>query len=473
MYLEEKCKMLIVEQFLLIICSAVLGLLYCLNLIDGSVAIEGLKCLILFSFVIILFSIIVLKIGVLHVYTVFILTVSLYNISYIILSLFVGNDILMSTNGFAIWVKYSERLVVEYLSAILCFFCFVNLSFLCAFFNRNNISNKWNYDKKMESNGLFLFYLFLLPSLYYYYYYLGQVFFAGGYTGKYGISTNGLNFIVRISDDLLRLGFFLILASKCNIHKLIFPCLVYLTIQFCVSFITGSRVYFVSQALFVLVYFSMRASVSKLGVFIVSVSLVLFSVFVRNLRSTVDYDVESATSLSENSVFDQVIESFVLPQGVSMHMVSLTAYLLERGDIDYSLRYLLYPFFVPGGYVDGHLTEDYYNLADRLSAEIIPVEFANGAGLGSSIIAEFYVYGGLISVVFFSIIYGMFIRFIDLFKYQSNNILFIFILILPGLFYVGRASPVYPFLSAFKVYALYLILIKSSVLDEFRMKLKI
>lgn len=107
----------------------------------------------------------------------------------------------------------------------------------------------------------------------------------------------------------------------------------------------------------------------------------------------------------------------------------------------------MYPFFVPGGYVDGHLTEDYYNLADRLSAEIIPVEFANGAGLGSSIIAEFYVYGGLISVVFFSIIYGMFIRFIDLFKYQSNNILFIFILILPGLFYVGRASPVYPFIS--------------------------
>ncbi len=118
---------------------------------------------------------------------------------------------------------------------------------------------EWKYDAQMELYGKILFYIFLIPSLYYYYHNSSQVFLAGGYTNMFELEgTQNINIIIRVSDDVMKLGFLMLLVSKASNTKIVIPIIIYLLINFCVSVFTGSRVYFISQALFILVYFSMR-----------------------------------------------------------------------------------------------------------------------------------------------------------------------------------------------------------------------
>lgn len=475
MYSMERGKVLILKQLLLIAVSIIFCFLCNANMISATVSISSIRYFILFAFMMILLSIYVLKLGLLHVYTVFVLVISLYNISYVILSFFVGEDILLSTGGFAINASFNESIVFEYLTILLFFFLFLHLGALCVLSTRSKIPvvNGWSYNEKMEFYGLFLFYFSLLPCLFYYYSYLKQILLAGGYMNKYGISTMDMNLFIRVSDDLLKFGFFVLLASKCKLSKMILPCTIFLLIQFAVSLISGSRVFFISQSLFVLVYFSMRIKIKTVNVITVLLFFIFFSVFVRKLRSTEDYDMESATSISNNSVFNDIIESFVLPQGMSMHTLSLSVYLVDRNDLEPSLRFLVYPLFQRrAGYVEGVSEKDYFFLADRLSSVFIPRVFVGGGGLGSSIIAEFYVYGGLFMVILFSMLYGMLVCYFDLYKYKTNDVFLFFIILLPGLFYVGRAHPLYPLLYSFKLFVFYVLLIKSGVLDNVRLFFK-
>ncbi len=93
-----------------------------------------------------------------------------------------------------------------------------------------------------------------------------------------------------------------------------------------------------------------------------------------------------------------------------MHIVGLTISLLNEGKIDYSMRFFLDPLIGKRGYLINKRSDEYYNLADRLSSIVIPKYFMAGGGLGSSIIAK-------------------------------NKMLVIYLFMLPGLFYVGRAHP--------------------------------
>lgn len=465
----KKADLLISGQLALIVFSILFYIICNLNAIDINIGIECVKYMIVISFIAILSAIYLLKLGLLHIYSVFIMTVALYNASYVFLSLFEGNNLLFTTGGFAINAKFTEYIVFEYLNAILFFFLFVHMGALIAFKgDKNSIFNPWIYDKKMEFYGRFLFYLFLIPALYYYYEYLKQVFLAGGYKYKYGISISEVNLFIRTSDDLLKLGFYLILASKCKLSKIILPCTIFLIIQFTLSIITGSRVFFISQALFILVYLSMRIKIRIRDLILVLLLFISFSIFVRNLRATEDYNIEDATSNKSNSILDEIKESFILPQGASMHTVSLTTYLIDINRIEHSLLYFIPPLLKSTGYKEYYSENDYNFLADRLSFILIPKEFRSGGGLGSSIIAEFYAYGGIIFIIIFSMIYGYSVYYLNHIKYKSKNITLFFIIILPGLFYVGRAHPLYPIITTFKLFALYFILVKSGVLNQIR-----
>lgn len=455
----KKVDLLIVWQLILIVFSILFYIICNLNEINTNTGIECVKYMITISIISILLAIYILKLGLLHIYTVFIITVALYNASYVLLSLFEGNRLLFTTAGFAINAQFTEYIVFEYLNAILFFFLFIHIGALIAFKGaKKNISNSWIYDKKIEFYGTLLFYIFLIPSLFYYYEYLKQVFLAGGYKYKYGISTSELNLFIRISDDLLKLGFYMILASKCKLSKIVFPCIIFLMIQFTLSIISGSRVFFISQALFILVYLSMRLKIKMRSIIMVLLAFISFSIFVRNLRATDDYNIEDATSNKNNSILDEIKESFILPQGASMHTISLTTYLIDINRIEYSLQYIVPPLLKDSGYKEDYSENDYNFLADRLSVILIPKEFRSGGGLGSSIIAEFYIYGGVISIMILSTLYGYIVCYLNRIKYKSKNINLLFIIILPGLFYVGRAHPLYPIMTAGKLIILYIII---------------
>ena len=475
--LKNRNKLLIAGQLLFILWLIVCGFLYAVDVIDEISAIEGLKYLIVLEFFYIVYSIFVLKIGYLNVYSLFIMPISLYNISLVFVCLFLNDNTLLFVNGFDLIIKYNNSTVIEYLSVILIFYQFIHLSALFVFDKKCKLKHgyEWTYDKKMEYNGMILFYLFLVPALIYYFNYFERLFLAGGYLNKYemGVSTSDMNIFVRLSDDLMKLGFLLILASKCKIKRLIIPCVIYLVIHFSESILSGSRVYFISQSLFMLVYFSMRIKISMMKVSVVVLSFIIFAIFTGNLRTTTDYDYESATTkMTEGAIVEEVVESFLISQGTSLHIVGLTIYLLNKDVIEHSMCFLTYPFYNVSGYVKGQSADDYYYLSDRLAAKLIPVNFAEGAGLGSSIIAEFYIYGGILTVVIFSMIYGAIVCLLDLIKFKSNRFFLFFMILLPGLFYVGRANPLYPLLSTYKVFVMYYLLIGLGVMDKFRLSIK-
>lgn len=477
MNLMNKKKLLIVGQLLLILWSIACAFLYIINVIDKPLAIEGLKYLIVLEILYIAYSIIVINIGFLHVYSVFIMTVSLYNVSLVFVDLFGGNDMLLTGSLGCVDIKYNKSIVVEYLSIILIFYLFVHLSALCVFLKSSKLKNIyiWDYDKRMEANGMTLFYLFLVPALIYYFSYFKQLILAGGYRNMYelGISTSDLNIFIRLSDDLMKLGFFLILASKSRLNRLIIPCIIYLLLYFIQSILSGSRVHFISQSLFLLVYFSMRIRIKMLNIAVILFFFIFFSIFTGYLRSTTDHDYNAATTkLVDNAISDEIVETFLVGQGSSMHVVGVTVDLSNKGIIDHSMRYLTFPLYNNSGYVKGRSRNDYYNLADRLSAVLIPKDFLYGAGLGSSIIAEFYIYGGVFTVIIFSILYSVLICLFDLSKFKSNQRLLFFMIILPGLFYVGRASPLFPVLSTYKLFVMYYVLIAFGFVDKVRLLIK-
>ena len=99
----------------------------------------------------------------------------------------------------------------------------------------------------------------------------------------------------------------------------------------------------------------------------VLLAFISFSIFVRNLRATDDYNIEDATSNKNNSILDEIKESFILPQGASMHTISLTTYLIDINRIEYSLQYIVPPLLKDSGYKEDYSENDYNFLADRLS----------------------------------------------------------------------------------------------------------
>ena len=462
-----KLKILLFIQSVLIVLSLIYSFLYNCNL-AGFVSITGMKLLIIISLIYIYISLYVLKIGFLHVYSIFIATVSLYNISYVLVSFWVGDSILYSTKSFMPinFTVYSAKIVFNYLSIILFFYLFIHLGalfYISTLKAESYRDYEWKYDAQMELYGKILFYAFLLPSLYYYYHTLGQIFLAGGYMNAFGLEgSRNMNIIIRISDDIMKLGSLMLLASKAKKSKIIVPVVVYLLINFCISVISGSRVYFISQALFILVYFSMRVKIRPVIILLCVSFFVVFSIFVRDLRSSSDYTVNS--NVSEMFSFDEFVDSFVYPQGGSMHIVGLTVSLLEENKLNYSMRFFLDPLMGKRGYEINKRTDEYYNLADRLSAIMIPKYFIAGGGLGSSIIAEFYIYGGFITLITFSFLYGFLIFLLDDYKYKTNRMLTIYLFLLPGLFYVGRAHPWYPLQNLLILVVLYLLLLKSGLM---------
>ena len=211
----------------------------------------------------------------------------------------------------------------------------------------------------------------------------------------------------------------------------------------------------------------MRIKIKTANILLVILSFIIYSIFIDNLRTTDNYDVDTAIYNSNEQIEEKIFDLF-LGQGSSMHILSLTLSLVEKNELKPSLRYFFDPLCGETGYIEGKPEKDYFFLADRLSAIFIARDFSAGAGLGSSIIAEFYIYGGLISVAIFSMLYGFIICRSDVYKYKSNEVLFFFLLMLPGLFYVCRAHPLYPILSLFKIFVFYFVLIKSGIVDKVR-----
>lgn len=367
----------------------------------------------------------------------------LYNIGGFVYSIFTGLDFFKLPFGNVSSDIYTDYVQKETLFSILFFLLFLHTAVIY-FYKKNN------YDFRTDGNnntqyisimGLSLFYLFIIPAYYYYFKVIIEAFLLGGYSNYVFTDTEGttnLPFIIRISDDIYKFGFWLYLSTRPEKRKLILPTILYFLPFILMSIFTGSRVYAIVQGATLITYFAMVKYINARSIIIFFSIFIAFAVFVGIFRGIEDYNLSDLKTMVDEKEASP-LEEFFTGQGISAQTIALAVVSVENNDIKYSLKYLFYPIMANNGYQYGKSSDDYFFLADKLSYHFLN-SFNSGGGLGSSIVAEFYVLGGIPAIMFFSFLFGWLIIWMTSLIKTQNGFMF-FLLLLPGFYYTARSHP--------------------------------
>jgi oligosaccharide repeat unit polymerase len=427
-------------QFLLIVISIIL---YTINLFSSAFSNDFLTVIILIVFIWSFTTSNSIGISFYHPYRLFLLMFFLYNIGGFVYGLFMGLDFFSFPFGSYSSTIYTDYAKSETLFSILFFLLFLHVSVL--FFYEKSVYEVNFIESKFKDFvsifGLRIFYFALIPAYYYFFNVIIEAYLLGGYS-TYAMSTTegttNLPFIIRISDDIFKFGFWLFLSTRPLRKNLIIPTILYFLPFVLMSIFTGSRVYAIVQGVSLITYFAILKYVNTKGILIFISVFICFSVFIGIFRNIQDYNLDDLKPMvheNEKNPF----EEFFTSQGISAHTIALSVVLVESNDIKYSLRYLFEPLLGNNGYQDGKGGADYYFLADKLSYHFLN-NFDSGGGLGSSIVAEFYVLGGVFGVMFFSFLFGLLIIWMSNLMKSQNGFMF-FLLLLPGFYYTARSHP--------------------------------
>lgn len=303
----------------------------------------------------------------------------------------------------------------------------------------------WKHDPVLERVGFFLFWAFLLPAIIYWYQFISFV-FEYGYRGLNSESVIiSSNIFIRLSDDMLMCGYFLLLSSKTTIKKLRWPTLIYIFILLA-TLLTGRRIFFFTQLLTIIAYYGWRNKISKKCFFAIAIGMVILAVIVGIYRSITDFSAVNKYNFFSN---------FIADQGISVHSVGLTVDYINQGDLSYDIRYLVQPLeniigTVHSGYHADQLVSHNFFLADRLSSLFDQELFISGGGLGSSIVAEFYVVAGIWGVILGGFGFGFALIMISRVLFRFNIGMVILLITLPMLLFTPRAHPLLPLVELVK-----------------------
>jgi oligosaccharide repeat unit polymerase len=148
---------------------------------------------------------------------------------------------------------------------------------------------------------------------------------------------------------------------------------------------------------------------------------------------------------------------FFATQGISVHAIGLTIDYNNKELISKDIRYFFEPvnnIFVQFGNAFGVQTrrsiQDDFFLGDRISYIYEVNMLSRGGGLGSSLIAEFYIVGGVFGVVIGGFLYGLIIMLLVNKWFKSNLGVLLLLFVLPMLYFTPRAHPLQPFTEAVK-----------------------
>jgi len=430
-----------------LIMLTILLLLYFLNLTQITNVTDGiLISVMLILFLWIYFSAGYIGIEFYHPYRLFLLIFFLYNVGGLVYSLFTGIDFFEITFGYYSSSLFTKFVHTETLFSILFFIMFIHLGVLIYLqYNEEPFLNLFSWEDSTKyftaKTGLILFFISILPAYFYFFTVIKEAFLLGGYQNYAFSETEGtmsLPFVIRISDDIFKFGFWLYLSTLPVKRKLIIPTILYFLPFLLMSFFTGSRVHAIVPGVTLLTYFAAVKFLNTKNMVVFLVIFVLFSTFVGILRGTQNYDFESVKTIiveEENNP----IADFFLTQGASAQTISLTIVLIETNKINYSWRFLVEPLYSKNGYLPQKKGDDYFLLSDRLSYYYTG-NFESGGGLGSSIVAEFYAIGGILGVMFLSFFFG-FLLFWLLSKINSPIGFLFFLLLLPGIYFTPRGHP--------------------------------
>lgn len=394
----------------------------------------------------IFFSCNLLGISYYHPYRIFLIAFFVFILGRVLLDVF-GVINFASDIFFVQGFNFSFSTQCMMLILVLLFMLFLHLGVIGADIIKEDskLLERWCYSPDMERVGLFLFWAFLLPAVIYWYQFICFVLEHGYRSLNSGSVIISSNIIIKLSDDLLMCGYFLLLASKTKIRKLRWPTLIYILILLA-TLLTGRRIFFFTQLLTIITYYGLRNKITKKWVFMIAVGMMVLAVIVGIYRSITDL----------NGIHEyNFITNFFADQGISIHSIGLVIDYINCGDLSYDIRYLIQPIeniigIADSGYHANQIVSHNFFLADRLSFLFDQELFVQGGGLGSSIIAEFYVTAGIFGVILGAFCFGLMLIMIPRLLFYSNAGVVILLIMLPMLLFTPRAYPLLPVVELIK-----------------------
>lgn len=445
-------------------CHAILIAIYFIIYIYGEINIQSLNNSFLFFKVSTLliwlwcyFSSVFIGVKFYHPYRMFLCSFFIFLLGRIFIDILGFGD--FSKN----FLFYEGRIIeasIQFRTLILLilFLLFIHMGIITALF-KHSISNNqtlnksnWKYNKNLEHYGKWIFYIFFLPACYYYYLFISFAIEYGYANNSYGSDVINTNILIKISDDMLKIGFFILLASKAPIKSIKWPTILYMFILF-FTLLTGNRVYFFTNVLVVMTYFGYRNLLNQKVTLIIGIILIILAVIVGIYRTFNNF------SFIDNYEYDNFFITFFRDQGISVHTISLTIDMIDKDLLSYDLRYIFMPLFVSIGLFNSEFVPDRFFLADSEVFLYDSSYFSTGGGYGSSIISEFYACAGIIGVICGAFIIGFLLIYFMKLMFKSNWGIFIMLFMLPMIYYTPRSYPLVPIITSIQPFILTSILI--------------
>jgi oligosaccharide repeat unit polymerase len=321
-------------------------------------------------------------------------------------------------------INTQEELIIVFIQSLI----ILHIGFLFSISNNSSFENL-KYNQLLYRIGYILFSI-SIPPLLYKVYIKFHIVSEYGYTSLYTIAKDySYPWFTQGAESIFLLGFSLLVASYPSIKKIKVIIIIYLIIGLILA-VNGTRGLFIVKIVYVfwLYYTFYSAKTFKFrNIFIIIVSVILFSQYMGAQRSTSQFDTK------------KIFTHFFEQQGTSM---TVLGFMIENKDafIRNGYPYILHPLvatFIPNQGQNQKYVENYNSLSPDLTYFLNSEAYLNGEGLSSSYIAELYDLGYILMFIFLFVL-GLFIGKVENYIMKNRIFLFLSPLIISQIIYMPR-----------------------------------
>jgi oligosaccharide repeat unit polymerase len=384
------------------------------------------------------------RVSLFHPYILFLCTFFLFMLSRVFLDVLGAEN--FAKNDFFVYHTFSDNVQHKILLLLALTLLFMHLGALLALKNTQKYQDESCHTptsgKSIKRIALMLFYIGMIPYLLNILTVISYV-VQNGYTSLYVANEEIVaNPILKIGDDICALGFYFFLAcfpdkKEMKLPVVIFGCLLILSLGI------GLRGAIFTQIFTLIAYFGFRRMMNKKLLAVMLLAIAMLSQAVGQIRAK--KDVSSSKSLIATT------EKFLHSQGTSIMVVGLSVQEKEKLEdvsifspllymVKYSLVAKMLNLAPPKGQGEDFIKAT-KSLDATLAYNVDKTAYLTGNGMGTAMIAEFYVWGGYLGVILGSFGCLYFIIYVfERYKYSTLG-MFLLLYVLPSFFFWPRSHP--------------------------------